>query len=458
MRVRLWAAALGFAFAWQASAHAEWSATLPAFKACTPATPPEMPERWHAVGLMLPLHDGQIDVGEFDYDGPAQAMRATVYGLESGTADILITDQDTYLLSGPHQAPTRCVSLGAKMRLPSAQWLTAQSQCAGETPIAGMPVQWWQKPGFDSARYWFRTGTRLPWRTLFLKRTLDPAIIGDYAMTYFPAFTPVLETHLAALKALCTGAPRSTKELSETPTARELMMIGNKTGEAERETRVAELVPGLSHKACARKTPSQWPDRYVMTAVVTPIALEDAPYPTLIYYDWNEAQTQLVLPFHGYPPALEGLLSLKKQVGYRLKFSHSAAKPGVCHSDLPGIVKPDWMKAASCSCKGVISANAALGVDAETQILSCPIRNQKPRIMWSWYTSKGKPILFMEAEPSSGGVMLADYDAWIPGETGRASDFELPNACAPVADPRAAPSGGAPNFSSVSCSDCHTTR
>jgi hypothetical protein len=455
---------LSLAITWHVPALAEWSATLPGFKACTPAIPPELPERWHAAGLMLPLHEGQIDVGDFDYDGTVPALRATVYGLEYGAADVLITDKDTYLLLGPHHAPTRCLSLGAKLRLPSPQWLSGQAQCAGETPIAGLPLQWWQKPGFDSARYWVRTGTRLPWRTLFLKRTLDPAIIGDYAMTYFSAFTPLAETKLAALKAFCAAAPRSAEaqalaqKLDPMPTARDLMIVANKAAEAERETRIAELVPGLSQKACAHKAPSQWPDRYIMTAVVTPIALEDAPYPTLIYYDWSGAQTQLVLPFHGYPPALEGILSLKKQVGYRMKFPRSAAKPAVCRPDLPGIVKPDWMKAASCRCKGVIGRNAALGIDAETQILSCPIKNQKPRIMWSWYTTQGKPILFMEAEPSSGGVMLADYNDWIPGETGRASDFELPPACTPADDPRAEPVADMPNFSSPSCSDCHTTR
>ena len=330
---------------------------------------------------------------------------------------------------------------------------------SAKSPVAGQAVQWWQKSGFNIARYWVRSGSRLPWRSLFLKRALEPAIIGDYAMTYFPTFTPVRETNLASLKSFCAANAKPARgvELPATPTVRELMAIGNTSANAERQKRIGELIPGLNHEDCAHMALAEWPDRYITTAVVTPISIQDAPYPTLIYYDWSGAQTQLVLPFHNYPPALQGVLSLKKSVGYRMKFSHSA-KPSVCKSDVPGIVRPDWMKAASCSCKGVIRHNASLGAETETQILSCPIKNQSPRIMWSWYTTKGRPVLFMEAEPDSGGVMLADYNDWVPGQTGRASDFELPPACTPVSDPRAEEADAGPNFSNPSCSDCHTTR
>jgi hypothetical protein len=78
--------------------------------------------------------------------------------------------------------------------------------------------------------------------------------------------------------------------------------------------------------------------------------------------------------------------------------------------------------------------------------------------MWSWYTTKGQPVMFMEAAPESGGVMLADYHDWVPGQTGRASDFALPDACTPVETINAVSADPAPNFSSVSCSDCHSTR
>lgn len=194
----LWLAVLGISIAWHPPARSEWSASLPLFKACTPSTPPTLPKRWRAVGLLMPLVEGQLDVGEFEYDGALPAFRASVYGLESGAGDLLITQKTTYLLLGPHRAPTRCLSLGPRLRVPSTQWLESDAICVGEAPLAGQAVQWWHKSGFDVARYWFTAKSRVPWRSLFVKRTLDPAVIGDYAMTYFPAFTPLPDRNLSA--------------------------------------------------------------------------------------------------------------------------------------------------------------------------------------------------------------------------------------------------------------------
>src|SRR4051812_43356931 len=89
-------------------------AALPIMKTCAPSTPPELPQRWRAVALMMPFVRQQVDIGEFVYDGSLPAMRATVYGAESGAVDLLITATDTYQLSGPHDAPDACVALGKK--------------------------------------------------------------------------------------------------------------------------------------------------------------------------------------------------------------------------------------------------------------------------------------------------------------------------------------------------------
>jgi hypothetical protein len=99
-----WLLALGISLLWLFPANAEWSATLPVFRACTPATPPELPVRWRAVGLLMPFEQGQLDVGEFVFDAALPAMRATVYGLESGAVDLLITQQDTYVIHGARGA------------------------------------------------------------------------------------------------------------------------------------------------------------------------------------------------------------------------------------------------------------------------------------------------------------------------------------------------------------------
>jgi len=41
---------------------------MPTFAACAPAEAPSLPERWRAVGLMIPFVRQQLDVGEFIYD------------------------------------------------------------------------------------------------------------------------------------------------------------------------------------------------------------------------------------------------------------------------------------------------------------------------------------------------------------------------------------------------------
>ena len=428
----------------------------PVVAPCNPASAPELPTHWRAVGLMLPFLRGQIDVAELVYDGALPAMRATVYGLKSGAVDLLITESNTYVLAGPHRSPEQCTSLGPRLRVPAAQWLTADAVCSGETPIDNHPVQWWHTSGFDQARYWVSKDSRLPWRSLFLRRALNPAIVGDYAMSYFPVFTPVKETNLSTLRDFCVAnSVRYAGDLADVPTTRDLMSLPNAAVVAERAERIAKLIPGLNRDACSRMVAPRWPDRYVTTAMVTPIQFDDDPYSALIFYDWSGTGTQLILPFQGQPRALQGIISLKKNVGYRMRLPPKGN--GVCAPVLPGLVKPDWMTVASCECQGVIEHNATIGPPADSQILSCPIKAQGQRIMWNWYTTDGRPIMFTEAMPEGGGVMLADYREWLPGVTARATDLALPNACAVPAS-NSGPSSTSSTFSNVSCSDCHTTR
>lgn len=441
-------------------AAADWSLSLPTFAPCSQANPPELPARWRAVGLMMPLFQGQIDVGEFVYDGKLPAMRATVYGIESGAVDLLITDTDSYLLSGPHDSPTACRSLGQKWSPPSVHWLSKRAVCIGRTRLSQRPVELWKTPGVEDQAtwHWFTTGTRLPWRSVFLAHTLDPPVIGDYAMTYFPTFAPLRKTNLARLRDACraTAQRGSMKVGAAAPTARQLMAIPNKAAEAERLKRIATLVPGLSHRACSRMHRVRWRDRFVMTATLTPGRFEEDPYLSLIYYDWSDAETQLAIMLQGRPPTPKGIVSLKKRIGYRIE--RHASGGATCEAVFPGIVRPDWMTVAGCECKAVIDRNPALSPEGETQILSCPIKWQGKRIMWNWYRANGYPVVFMEAAAQKGGVMLADYHDWRPGLTGTAKDFELPKFC------RAPGKAGAPRapahqttLSNVSCSDCHTT-
>ena len=445
-------AVLAAAAPWHMPAFAQ-TVQLPLFSACTPASPPQLPARWRAVGLLSPFGTTQLDVGEFVYDGTLPVMRATVYGLESGAVDLLITNTDTYLLSGPYSGPNGCASLGRRFSPPSAQWLPGQALCVGETSLAATPVQWWKTPVSEARAnwFWFKSDTRLPWRSLFAIPTPDPAVIGDYAMTYFPTFAALSETNLSRLRDFCVSraSRNTTAAAAAAQNARALMEIRNPPAEAERLARIGTLIPGLSQQACAGMTPARWPDQFMMTAVITPIRYEYDPFPSVIHYDWTGAGALGVILFQPreQPPAPVLMFSLKRGIGYDARL----VPPGKleCRPIYPGVVRPDWMAAAGCKCKGVIDRNPALSPNEVTQILACPIKHQEPRAMWSWYTTAGRPILFAEAAAAGSGLMLADYSTWQPGHRVPAAEFDFPQQCM-APDSKALPT--------ASCVDCHSTR
>ncbi len=421
----------------------------PALAACTSADQPVLPPRWHAVALMSPFKIGQLDVGEFVSDATVPAMRATVDGLELGAVDLLITDKDTYLLEGPHAAPTGCVSLGAKFK-PPAKWLAPQAVCIGEAPVAKTDVSWWATPGAgeQATWYWYRKETGLPWRSVFLSPSPNPPVIGDYAMSYFPTFEPLQQTKLAQLSQFCAASARKADAtVAQARTARDLMRIENKAAEAERATRIKALIPGFSHDACAGFKPVPWPDQFSMTAILTPQRFGQAPFSAIIYYDWPRSEAQVAGMYQGAPPQLTGVVMMKKGVGFWL--GRQPDKGLACTADFPGMVRPTWKSAAFCECRGVLDHNPAIDPSGVIQILACPIKWQVNHVMWSWYRPDGAPLVFMEAAASAGGVMLADYERWLPGEVPPATFFDVPKQCV------AGPSGG--RLSDASCSDCHTT-
>ena len=431
----------------------EWSASLPLFAACNPSSAPELPKRWRAVGLLAPFRVGQLEVGEFVYDDELPAMRASLYGLEKSAVDLLITETDTYQLIGPHDAPTACVSLGQVFRPPFARWLADDSVCAGESRLNATTVQWWKRPAGDTRAnwLWLDRSSRLPWRAVFTSPTATPAVIGAYAMAHFPTFTPVEQTNLSRLREFCVasvkGAPKNQPPSQPAP------MVENPAGEAERLARIASLFPGVSYQACSRMKQATWADQFIMTLMLTPIRFKEDPYASLLYYDWRRTKTQQALMFQGSPPEMQGVISLKDGIGYRI-LRHSSGGY-TCEPVYPGIVRPDWTINAWCQCRGVIEGQAAFG--ATTQILSCPIRGQGDRVMWSWFTEAGRPSLFMEAGAQGGGVMFADYFDWLPGQTVPEDDLKLPEFC-PVPDlskPLGAKHG---TIANRTCSDCHTSR
>lgn len=442
-----------------APAVAEWSISLPAFPACDPATPPELPDRWRAVAVMQPFLEGQIDVGEFVYDATVPAMRASVYGLETGAVDLLVTEAGSYRLSGPHRAPTQCTALGRMWQVPPARWLSEDAVCIGKTRLAGRIVNWWKMPahGDRANMHWYDATTNLPWRSMFVRPSREPAILSDYSMSHFPTFEPLKETRLSELRDFCHAQAGTAGAGDGTPpvAVRGLMRTGDAAAEDERRQRIGALVPGVSHGACSRMSAVRWPEQFVSTLVLTPIKFAQPPYSTVLYYDWTQAKTQLALMFAGAKPDFVALVSLKDRIGYR--FRRLGPNAAICDADLPGLLRPDWMSVAGCQCRAVIERTSAFGLDADSQILSCPIKDQRPRIMWNWYTSAGRPLVFFEAAPKSGGFLLADYRDWLPGKTGKPEDFKLPPICEAKDPSYWWRSGGASRPDYWGCSDCHTT-
>lgn len=462
--IKLLVAAISIVALGMGSASAADSSGLPMFSACHPGTPPVLPTKWRAVGLMLPYLRQQLAVGEFVRDGSVPAMRATLYGLDSGTVDLLITDRETYRLEGPHDAPNACTALGHKYTPPSDSWLSPASVCDGEAPVGTKQTQWWKTAGPDGRAIWqwYRTDNRLPWRIMFPVRNAEPAVIGDYAATYFTSFAPVTETNLGRLRDLCVAkAQKPDAASAAATTAPELMAAGKDIGAAERATRIASLIPGVSRAACSRmSTPTNWPNQFVMTAILTPIQFKFTPLPSMIYYNWNGAGTMVGLMNspHTEPPALELESVQTKGVGYGIERAPNGAF--ACRAATPGVVRPNWMASAGCTCSAVIDRNPELGPNEVSVIRACPVKGEGLHVNWSWYTTDGRPILFTEPEAMGLGLNIADYHRWMPGVKMSRDAFELPAICTPAAEKLGAPpvGNGLPPEMTVNCSDCHTTR
>jgi hypothetical protein len=442
---------------------AEAQTRLPILSACQPATTPLLPTRWRATALMLPYVRRQIAAGEFVYDSTLPAMRAMVYGLESGAADLLITDKETYELTGPPDKPTGCIALGQKYRPPTMRWLSDKAVCDGEAPVGAKKVQWWKDPSKDGRAtwQWYRTDTRVPWRIMFPDRSPEPAVIGDYAVTYFPTFQPLTQTNLKRLRDFCIArAHQPSPAAAAATTVSELMKLGSDITAAQRAKRIGSLVPGLSRSACSSVRMTNWPHQFIMTAILSPIQFKWTPLPTLLYYDWDGAGTLVGLMHNArtIPPRLELESILKKGIGYGIESGPNGMF--ACRAAIPGAVRPDWMAVAGCDCKGVIDHNPKFGANEVSVIRACPVRGEGDHVNWSWYTTAGRPILFTEPEAIGLGLNIADYLAWLPGAKMPREAFALPKLCTVAATEAGLPpiGGGLPPATTENCKDCHTTR
>jgi hypothetical protein len=401
---------------------------LPGFSRCA-ASPPVLPPRWHAVALMAPFEDGQLDVGEFVYDAALPAMRATVSGVESGTIDLLITSEDTYRLTGPRQSPTACVSSGALFNPPSRQWLSAQAQCAGKAPVMSGLMEWWTMPSENSAAtwVWYTASTRLPWRTSRITPSADPAVIGSYAMTNFTSFEALPRTDLAVLRDFCRAGVAAPAHASPSTTSVRALMEAQSGDAGDGPVSAARLVAGLDRQACASVKPPRWPSRFEMTAIMIPTNFQRGPYPAEIFYDWNGANAQLTRLHDPANPSSKAVLDglLKGAAGYHVVRDESGV--AACERAYPGIIRPDWMTNDQCRCRAVVKNNPALDRNDAIQILSCPVKPSG--VFWAWYGATGRPITFRSTAVIPSGLTLADYFHFTSKSAFPSEVLDLPAEC-----------------------------
>ncbi len=386
-------------------------------------------------------------MGEFVYDATVPAMRASVTGVESGHVDLLITAEDSYRLTGPRDAPSSCISVGPVFKPPSRQWLSEPARCVGSGAVASRLLDWWTLPTENKTAtwIWYRSDTRLPWRTTRIKASADPAVIGRYAMANFTTFEPLARTNLGSLREFCR-AGNPAPHASGAKTARDLM--AQPAGRAEAANDPAKLIAGLDTRACTGLQPPHWPARFRMTAIMLSTDFGLGPYPTEVYYDWdNKAQlTRLHDPENPASPAtLDGLLS--EGSGYHIVRDGSAVAS--CERAYPGIVRRDWMTHDQCRCRGVVRNNPAFARNETVAIFSCPV--EPSGVFWAAYGANGRPISFRSTAVTPAGLTFADYYRWKVKDLPRGV-LDIPAACE-----RAPPLERAMVSSfAAQCGGCHT--
>jgi len=434
---------------------------LPEFQRCEAAGQPRLPQRWRSTALLEPfktprlLNSFQLAVGEFTGDTTLPAMRATIHGLQAQSFDLLVAPESTYLLTGPSANPTGCQPLGPIWQPPSDNWLSDQAQCVGEAPLIETEVEWWKmpaKPDPATTWHWFSKDRRLPWRSLFASPSDALAVLGQYAMAYYPEFTPVDSTNLPGLLEFCRS--QTTDAVDPAPARDDLRAFitdhPNPELEAEREASIGGLIPGLSLAACDDQTLPSWPahGNLGFTTFMTPVKFSNDPFPTEILYQWQTRSQRTRLVYPSSSPQEFGDALLIGGNGYgidRMRYGNVSCAPGV----MPGTPQPNWPVLGNCTCRGVLDDNPALSPDRVTQVLSCDM--EPPSVFWTWYTDAMKPVVFYQTEsaPDVGtGLALADYYDWQPGAAIPSGTFALPSQCIGAKRPPIPPL-------STDCFTCH---
>jgi hypothetical protein len=421
--------------------------------ACGATRHPQLPQRWGATFLMAPFGEDQLVLAGIVHDGAIPAMRARLHGLARGSADILVAGSRTFLLSTDNGRIAECRDIGdTGWRSPPADWLGRKAQCVGSGPVAETAVDWWKAPSSPPLAnwLWFDGPDRAPFRLMFGKPDDSLSPLSLFAFSYRVRFEALQETDLAAALAFCRARPRREHGGGREALRRTISAMAQSATREDAEIR--RLMPELEADCAGRPLP-RWPDEFGLATLMTPIDVHHDPLPAEVLYRWGSRsqRTRMSLPPSGADRAEDALLI--GPMGYGV--THGRNGRTSCTWPQPGAVRPDWTTAGSCSCEAVINGTTPITPYGPTQIVRCPMT--APRVVWTWYTLEGRPIVFMEtASGSERGALLtlADYYAWMPGHRAADEAFARPAQCAPA--PAAfRPPGHAPRSGRQPCVPCH---
>ena len=449
MVLRVFTHALFAALLISAAAAQDHSSLLsrPKLEACQFPSHPQLPAKWQATYLMAPFTKSQLVLGNILYDGPLSAMRVKLYGVRQGSLDLFVIDDRTYVLVSDGSAIAR-QDLGDTGWRPLAQdWLTPQSQCAGSAQIGEIDVDWWKTPLAPkpaSSWIWYKAADQTPFRLVFQSPSDRLAILSQYALSYQVEFKPVSQTDLGAIADVCSHAkpaptgtgPRALRSL-----------IGNLSrSRARSQPEIKRLMPALA--SCPADSLPQWPKKLALTGLMTPFDSDENPYPTEVLYDWNvqgQGSRVFLPPQSGI--AVQDALLLGAR-GYNVTYRRNGGP--MCAAVLPGTIRPDWPSRGSCTCEAEIEGGTPLTRHGTTRIMACSLA--PPRAAWAWYTSAGRPTVFMvtsmPGDEGSALFALLDYSQWAPGHDVPASVFQRPDQCQVMTPPRK-------SSNLRRCSTCH---
>ena len=185
---------------------------LPELSPCQDASHPRLPEKWHAVFLMVPFTNAQLVLSDITYDASLPALRVKLYGLRNGSLDLFITHSDTYVLNSRDGGLSTCAGLGdTGLRPLPADWLSSQSQCVGSAPLGKTEVQWWKtplKPAPSSYWIWYKASDQTPFRLAFQSPSYQLGVLSRYALSYQLRFEPNPDSQLESVSRACQNAKR----------------------------------------------------------------------------------------------------------------------------------------------------------------------------------------------------------------------------------------------------------